>query len=92
MFSALSLEQSPDSLPPSRSPGEQEPGAALTALLTQEKRSTDLNAAAAELLAAQPQEKGPAWIQAPATTTRAAAARACWCRDARRDPHITSTS
>lgn len=79
-------------LTPSCRPGEQEAGAALTAFLTQEKRSTDLNAAAAELLAAQPEEKGPVWIQAPATNTRAPAAHSCCCRDACREPHITSTS
>lgn len=70
--------------------GEQEAGAALTAFLTQEKRSTDLNAAAAELLAAQPEEKGPAWMQVPVTNTPAA--RGCCCTAARREPHITSTS
>lgn len=87
----LSLEQSPDSLPPA-APGSRLAGAALTAFLTQEKRSTDLNAVAAELLAAQLEETGPAGIQVPATNTPATAARGCWCRAARRDPHITSTS
>lgn len=53
----LSLEQSPDSLPPA-APGSRLAGAALTAFLTQEKRSTDLNAVAAELLAAQLEERG----------------------------------
>lgn len=67
VFSVLSPEQPPDSLPPA-APGCGLAGAALTAFLTQEKRSTDLNAAAAELLQLSSRKRGQHGFKCQRTT------------------------